>query len=148
MWLSIKVLFMFFFKQKTAYEMRISDWSSDVCSSDLLIGENDPGGTARLGTTAREEPHADRKAWLERAGHVEHGGGRARVARKAGGHGAHAGVDRPPVGQFNDRPVAGAQTLRIGRADRSFDLHLRRICDPEQFGFGLHKGTQADALRR
>src|SRR3546814_941144 len=29
------VLFFFFFKQKTAYEMRISDWSSDVCSSDL-----------------------------------------------------------------------------------------------------------------
>src|SRR3546814_10562836 len=28
----------FFFKQKTAYEMRISDWSSDVCSSDLLAG--------------------------------------------------------------------------------------------------------------
>src|SRR3546814_20826982 len=27
---------MFFFKQKTAYELRISDWSSDVCSSDLL----------------------------------------------------------------------------------------------------------------
>src|SRR3546814_10965439 len=30
------VLCFFFFKQKTAYEMRISDWSSDVCSSDLL----------------------------------------------------------------------------------------------------------------
>src|SRR3546814_21186846 len=30
------ILFFFFFKQKTAYEMRISDWSSDVCSSDLL----------------------------------------------------------------------------------------------------------------
>src|SRR3546814_3349531 len=29
------VLFFFFFNQKTAYEMRISDWSSDVCSSDL-----------------------------------------------------------------------------------------------------------------
>src|SRR3546814_15447282 len=27
----------FFFKQKTAYEMRISDWSSDLCSSDLII---------------------------------------------------------------------------------------------------------------
>src|SRR3546814_2890138 len=27
----------FFFKQKTAYEMRISDWSSDVCSSDLFV---------------------------------------------------------------------------------------------------------------
>src|SRR3546814_18287884 len=31
------VCYIFFFKQKTAYEMRISDWSSDVCSSDLLI---------------------------------------------------------------------------------------------------------------
>src|SRR3546814_4734090 len=29
------LLLFFFFKQKTAYEMRISDWSSDVCSSDL-----------------------------------------------------------------------------------------------------------------
>src|SRR3546814_3385792 len=29
------ILLFFFFKQKTAYEMRISDWSSDVCSSDL-----------------------------------------------------------------------------------------------------------------
>src|SRR3546814_2808828 len=33
----------FFFKQKTAYEMRISDWSSDVCSSDLLEGEDMSG---------------------------------------------------------------------------------------------------------
>src|SRR3546814_1246216 len=30
-------MFFFFFKQKTAYEMRISDWSSDVCSSDLSV---------------------------------------------------------------------------------------------------------------
>src|SRR3546814_18865188 len=38
----------FFFKQKTAYEMRISDWSSDVCSSDLRrarsVGEADRAG--------------------------------------------------------------------------------------------------------
>src|SRR3546814_3854097 len=32
----------FFFKQKTAYEMRISDWSSDVCSSDLGISRVGP----------------------------------------------------------------------------------------------------------
>src|SRR3546814_5844840 len=32
-----RVCFMFFFKQKTAYELRISDWSSDVCSSDLQV---------------------------------------------------------------------------------------------------------------
>src|SRR3546814_3985516 len=31
----IFILYVFFFKQKTAYEIRISDWSSDVCSSDL-----------------------------------------------------------------------------------------------------------------
>src|SRR3546814_1512798 len=33
--------FFFFFKQKTAYEMRISDWSSDVCSSDLGIAKHE-----------------------------------------------------------------------------------------------------------
>src|SRR3546814_5222756 len=32
----VDLLWFFFFKQKTAYEMRISDWSSDVCSSDLV----------------------------------------------------------------------------------------------------------------
>src|SRR3546814_9515585 len=35
MLLCFLLVFFFFFKQKTAYEMRISDWSSDVCSSDL-----------------------------------------------------------------------------------------------------------------
>src|SRR3546814_10846083 len=39
----------FFFKQKTAYEMRISDWSSDVCSSDLL---NSFFGALPIGTPA------------------------------------------------------------------------------------------------
>src|SRR3546814_436354 len=34
------MLFVFFFKQKTAYELRISDWSSDVCSSDLNFGRD------------------------------------------------------------------------------------------------------------
>src|SRR3546814_1515461 len=35
--ISLWVFFCFLFNQKTAYEQRISDWSSDVCSSDLLI---------------------------------------------------------------------------------------------------------------
>src|SRR3546814_4204846 len=42
-------LVFFFFKQKTAYEMRISDWSSDVCSSDLLhalVGDAAPASHA------------------------------------------------------------------------------------------------------
>src|SRR3546814_2395626 len=41
-------LFFFFFKQKTAYEMRISDWSSDVCSSDLSR-QRARGESTRLG---------------------------------------------------------------------------------------------------
>src|SRR3546814_1034739 len=40
MFLDRSVMFGFFFKQKTAYEMRISDWSSDVCSSDLVIARH------------------------------------------------------------------------------------------------------------
>src|SRR3546814_6676690 len=42
----VYIVGVFFFKQKTAYEMRISDWSSDVCSSDLGVTRNplaDPG---------------------------------------------------------------------------------------------------------
>src|SRR3546814_2055431 len=35
--MSVCYLYVVFFRQKTAYEMRISDWSSDVCSSDLLV---------------------------------------------------------------------------------------------------------------
>src|SRR3546814_4050744 len=38
----VKFFFVFFFKQKTAYEMRISDWSSDVCSSDLSASTAGP----------------------------------------------------------------------------------------------------------
>src|SRR3546814_14179027 len=40
----------FCFKQKTAYEMRISDWSSDVCSSDLPRCDGDGGTMARAGS--------------------------------------------------------------------------------------------------
>src|SRR3546814_4744993 len=44
-----------FFNQKTAYEMRISDWSSDVCSSDLLTDVGLPGLNDRqLADIARE----------------------------------------------------------------------------------------------
>src|SRR3546814_8432545 len=37
------LMYFFFFKQKTAYEMRIRDWSSDVCSSDLAFRTDDDG---------------------------------------------------------------------------------------------------------
>src|SRR3546814_1247524 len=54
----VKVLIVFFFKQKTAYEMRISDWSSDVCSSDLLQeDERLPRGDGLLQRTAVGASH-------------------------------------------------------------------------------------------
>src|SRR3546814_9383042 len=55
--LSLDIVVFFFFKQKTAYEMRISDWSSDVCSSDLAarkIGSDIPA--KRNGKRARFFP--------------------------------------------------------------------------------------------
>src|SRR3546814_20952014 len=42
----------FFFKQKTAYEMRISDWSSDVCSSDLMVEPRRRRAHIRVGAYA------------------------------------------------------------------------------------------------
>src|SRR3546814_6393843 len=57
-------LVFFFFKQKTAYEMRISDWTSDVCSSDLGIDidrlDRQPAGTADQGGAAGRRAEVDR----------------------------------------------------------------------------------------
>src|SRR3546814_3412100 len=50
--------YFFFFKQKTAYEMRISDWSSDVCSSDLVLAA--AGAVAHLRDVALKEDQQDR----------------------------------------------------------------------------------------
>src|SRR3546814_18841666 len=78
--------FFFFFKQKTAYEMRISDWSSDVCSSDLL-GPGEAGDGADLvlavahavaifldarkfGQIVRPDRHAFRLAFQNLAQHL------------------------------------------------------------------------------
>src|SRR3546814_7440639 len=84
----------FFFKPKTAYEMLISDWSSDVCSSDLArrqhippaalphIAETDKGEQAspRAGAIetadARRLGHAERRLPLERAKHFQPAGQR------------------------------------------------------------------------
>src|SRR3546814_1687433 len=110
-----------FFKQKTAYEMRISDWSSDVCSSDLrdqpvLPARQDaeelgPGraGQARVrGIDRRDEacrharrtdPVPRRTAELPGAGQAEdrrepQGGPRVRPGAGAGGDPAAQGRDR------------------------------------------------------
>src|SRR3546814_2017846 len=57
----VSFVFCFFFKQKTAYEMRISDWSSDVCSSDLGRGADElaaASGDGRAKRIVRRAQHA------------------------------------------------------------------------------------------
>src|SRR3546814_14656067 len=50
-------MLIFFFKQKTAYEMRISDWSSDVCSSDLVDTKSASAGfVCNPGALCNSEP--------------------------------------------------------------------------------------------
>src|SRR3546814_11057375 len=77
----------FFFKQKTAYEMRISDWSSDVCSSDLsrvacgadfqstlrivAQGGGDRGGFGGVGTGVRRARRGERPALGGSSGHAD-----------------------------------------------------------------------------
>src|SRR3546814_2642406 len=56
--LTIFFFVFFFFKQKTAYEMRISDWSSDVCSSDLTRGLRERFPDRVLGTPISENAFA------------------------------------------------------------------------------------------
>src|SRR3546814_4839614 len=77
----------FLFKQKTAYELRISDWSSDVCSSDLFLSFVQSSPVLSISLSER----------------IVHGRSDARGYRK-----------RPPQGRTGQGPVAGIG--KIGRA--------------------------------
>src|SRR3546814_587699 len=66
-------LCVFFFKQKTAYEMRISDWSSDVCSSDLLTEAEIRKALAQMSVRPRPEIGAASATAATKAhDHAEH----------------------------------------------------------------------------
>src|SRR3546814_2253939 len=113
---------LFFVKQKTAYEMRISDWSSDVCSSDLQVG--DVAQQHHLSLPARQR--------VERAVQVDALGVEARaqvdLRRRLAAH-------RRPTTMYVDRDVA---------ADARDPGHRAR--HPKQLGMGkrvyvrVHRG--------
>src|SRR3546814_379170 len=103
-------VYVFFFKQKTAYEMRISDWSSDVCSSDL---SGVPGDLQLYHADRDHGPPVDR--------------GRADVGHSARDPDLHPAVPRhrrnPRVSpEFG----AGAQT----RADAEMECRGGDAADP------------------
>src|SRR3546814_3698195 len=61
---TLNVINFFFFKQKTAYEMRISDWSSDVCSSDLPGDQRQDRRDAEQQAKRRQDSPADEQGDL------------------------------------------------------------------------------------
>src|SRR3546814_13070986 len=97
------MFYFFFCKQKTAYEMRISDWSSDVCSSDLVDQAVNAIDARAL---CRDFPHVDLRGVVgaedhrfnTRAGCIG-GCGSARIAVGGHGHGADARSEERAVGK-------------------------------------------------
>src|SRR3546814_6509783 len=96
----------FFFKQKTAYEMRISDWSSDVCSSDLRRQSLDDLACAVRGAIVHGDDFEDV------AGPIE-------SAEEAGDGVSHdllfvvAGHDERDVGRSEERRVGKSVSVRV-----------------------------------
>src|SRR3546814_9739622 len=86
-------LLFFFFKQKTAYEMRISDWSSDVCSSDL--SRRRPAASSPSSWTARTRlrpPKRSRPWWPTASMRNERAGGWRSRDRKSVAEGKSVSV--------------------------------------------------------
>src|SRR3546814_495745 len=99
-------MFFFFFKQKTAYEMRISDWSSDVCSSDL----NAPWSSSNA---RRLRPRCwDGLAWAEV------------YFESAGASGSTAGPKITPPSVSNREPWHGQSHV----FDRPFQVTVQPMC--------------------
>src|SRR3546814_3366053 len=90
-------VFFFFFKQKTAYEMRISDWSSDVCSSDLL--------KSRVSSNAWTLPHSPLSSRGLAPGPIGVEAGRFPTTKS---------IER--IGQWVPATSTGTTVLGVGRA--------------------------------
>src|SRR3546814_18815893 len=119
----------FFVKQKTAYEMRISDWSSDVCSSDLPIAQHfyrRAGGplffAQHIGAVGIEGNVLRRR----QKGH-QHRQGRKQAQMAAGGKQAHAGDSRRQQNLSKKYPTAS--TSQNGRR---VPVDQRRPTKPER----------------
>src|SRR3546814_11436485 len=105
-------MFFFFFKQKTAYEMRISDWSSDVCSSDLVAARTRAILRRLLGIAENADA---RTGW------------QVRLLRTAGGK-PEAGQDENRERQLGDRKsVVEGKSVSV-----RVDLGGRRIIKKKQ----------------
>src|SRR3546814_18877861 len=108
----------FFFKQKTAYEMRISDWSSDVCSSDLreteeLVRAGKPK-KPRPGPVAHKDAHADIEALERQLGDML--GLRVKITHRTDGGTVALGYSSPEQLDMICPTLRGAKQTRPRRA--------------------------------
>src|SRR3546814_7422535 len=116
--------FFFFFKQKTAYEMRISDWSSDVCSSDLRVVGRRADDVAAAGEDDRLGRGADGVDLVTAIDGEESGAGR--------GEDGDAGIDRQRdvggIAGFFGRTLIGADIDAAGqRIDDRSEEHTSEL---------------------
>src|SRR3546814_18558985 len=108
----------FFFKQKTAYEMRISDWSSDVCSSDLRGSREADGGNRQADARPVRQEGCEEGACQEDGG--EEGAGEEgreekdvdEEDRRKKGNEKDGGEDAYPRGRR--RPVLTNHSFQLG----------------------------------
>src|SRR3546814_4402804 len=119
----------FFFKQKTAYEMRISDWSSDVCSSDLLRRLVVDGAEGLRPAGFRGLRHADLA--LRRARAVVLDGAEVHVDERNAREHHHHDRDEHPVldtGGTQNAFVALVSAFRAGLQPRSEERRVGKEC--------------------
>src|SRR3546814_1546342 len=91
----------FFFKQKTAYEMRISDWSSDVCSSDLVCNVTIASTAAKL---------------IWKLGPISDSGHSSRTKKPATATIRIDSASRPSASAISTRIAAAQLRTELGRA--------------------------------
>src|SRR3546814_19565899 len=114
-------LFFFFFKQKTAYEMRISDWSSDVCSSDLLLDNvaKYAGSGTRVTIEGRRTLDQLTLSVLDEGPGLPPGGERALFERFARVEGSDR-VGGTGLGLVIVKGFAGAMGMTVPASNRSY----------------------------
>src|SRR3546814_18661817 len=117
--------FVFFFKQKTAYEMRISDWSSDVCSSDLPVPPGLRGGRRALLLPGPGEHGRDQRRHALWRDHARQGRRQPPAERERAGDrplpGAPCGGDRRQAGCLTGGRLAASEGTRTLTETKHFD---------------------------
>src|SRR3546814_4790160 len=125
-------VYFFFFKQKTAYEMRISDWSSDVCSSDLPAGTARPRTRAALASRSVRTPCGQR-----RRGNAGLLPARDRPQADGGARRALTGIPAWPK-----MPRDGRRDGKIGRAS-----WRERVCQYVEISVVAVSYTKKDSIQ-